>query len=394
MPTDLPNREPEDRPSAPSRKAISRSGADSGAYRLITIAGIPLRLHWTFLLLLVLALAVDGLSGATARRGLGAYNGVFMLLSVFGCVTLHEFGHALVARAYGVRTREIILLPFGGVASLETMPKPRQELWIALAGPAVNVAIAAVLYVLLRLFGQTVEIGVFYLNPKLSFFNQLLNINLTLVAFNLIPAFPMDGGRVLRSLLARTMEEDTATQIAATIGQGAAILLGIFGIMLPSWGLVFIAVMVYFGAGQEASAYRAKTLVTGHRVREAMMRDFRTLTVGQTLREAAQALLDGSQQDFPVVHGSEVVGMLSRSALLQGIAQEGPDTYVAGTMAREFATVGPDEDLESVMMYIQQTGPILVLADESYSVASLLGILTQENLLEFLMLTQLERRNS
>jgi predicted transcriptional regulator len=125
-----------------------------------------------------------------------------------------------------------------------------------------------------------------------------------------------------------------------------------------------------------------------------MMRDFRTLTVGQTLREAAQALLDGSQQDFPVVHGSEVVGMLSRSALLQGIAQEGPDTYVAGTMAREFATVGPDEDLESVMMYIQQTGPILVLADESYSVASLLGILTQENLLEFLMLTQLERRNS
>jgi Zn-dependent protease/predicted transcriptional regulator len=398
MPTELPEREnnplpPEDRerrddaprsgPEEPSPRRPASEPRDDGSIRIATVAGIPIRLHWTFLALLVW---LTFLSLGQGKTNLKSMLGVLFVVALFGCVLLHELGHALVAQRYGVRTRKIVLYPIGGVASLESLPRPRQELWIALSGPAVNLVIAALLYVGLRAAGQ--PIGSFNIGgAQPNFAANLLWANLWLAAFNLLPAFPMDGGRVLRALIARVTDEASATAIAARIGQGLAILLGLYGLFGPGGNflLVFIAVFVYLGAGQEASAYQTKALVTGHRVDEAMMREFHTLPVGTTLREAADTLLAGSQSDFPIVHGGEVLGVLSRSDLLRGMAQD-PDGYVAGVMQREFARARPDDSLESVLAQRQasQIGPILVMDGDA-----LHGMLTQENLLEFLMLTQI-----
>jgi Zn-dependent protease len=214
--------------------------------RLGSLFGIPVYLHFTFLLLLGFVgfrqLAQGGLSWAIA--------GVASVAAIFGCVLLHEFGHALAARRYGIRTRDVTLLPIGGVARLERMPEdPRQELVVALAGPAVNVGIALLLGGVLFITGGAVFGG--------SFIGQLLAINIALVLFNMLPAFPMDGGRVLRALLATRMNYSQATELAARVGRGMAFLLGIAGLF---WNpmLVLIAVFVWFSAGREAAFVRQK----------------------------------------------------------------------------------------------------------------------------------------
>lgn len=212
------------------------------SYRLGSLFGIPVYLHLTFLLLLG-GLGVISL----VQAGLGAALGTVLLVSaVFGSVVLHELGHALTARRFGIRTRDVTLLPIGGVASLERMPRdPRQELLIALAGPAVNVAIAGVLGIWVFLFGGW-------------FASRLLTINLALAIFNMLPAFPMDGGRVLRAVLARRIGHWPATEAAALIGRGLAIVLGIAGLFTNPM-LVLIAIFVWFGAGQEAAMVRSST---------------------------------------------------------------------------------------------------------------------------------------
>ncbi|MCS6774958.1 MAG: site-2 protease family protein [Chloroherpetonaceae bacterium] len=393
MPTELPTGTPPSGQSSEPRTERRRLTApntpeDNGAFRIATVAGIPIRLHWTFLVLLV-ALGFMGLRG-TGSEGVS----LLFVLALFCCVVLHELGHALTALRYGIKTRDIVLYPIGGVASLESLPGPRQELWIALAGPAVNVAIAGALYLFLNLTGQSLT---FQLEgPRPQFLANLFWINVMLAVFNMLPAFPMDGGRVLRSLLSYVTSEDNATMIAARIGQFIAVLMGLFGLATGRLGLIFIAIFVFIGAGQEAAAYRTKALVSGRQVREAMVREFRTLPVGATLREAADALLAGTQQDFPIVHGGEVVGLLSRSALLQGMAREGPHGYVAGSMLRDFPVVHPDDDLEAVLMDLRgmMGGSILVMADDTLREEALVGMLTQENLLEFLMLSQLQKHQA
>jgi Zn-dependent protease/predicted transcriptional regulator len=398
MPTDLPPQESNPPPGRPDSGETpparpSPPPPDGGAFRLVTVSGIPIRLHWTFLLLLAwLAFSSLGSNPKPGRPEQAPYMGLLFVIGIFACVVLHELGHALTAQRYGIRTRDIVLYPIGGVAALETVPRPRQELWIALAGPAVNLVIAGLLYVGLRLAGQPLT----PFNPVTGQSNLLANLlwaNLTLAVFNMLPAFPMDGGRVLRALIARFTSEVNATVIAARIGQALAILLGLLGLfVLGNWILVFVAIFVYIGAGQEASMFQTRALITGHRVREAMLREFHTLTVGSTLREAADVLLAGSQQDFPVVHGGEVVGVLSRSALLRGWATEGPDAYVAGVMERDFNWARPDDDLETILSQSQMTGPILVMEGDSRERGNLIGMVTQENLLEFLTLTQLKMR--
>ncbi len=356
----------------------------------MTVAGIPIRLHVTFLLLLAWLAFPSPASGPQSGSFVQRYAGLLFVIGLFVCVVLHELGHALTARMYGVRTRNIVLYPIGGVASLETLPRPRQELWIALAGPAVNLVLSGGLYALLRLTGMRL----YPFNPvdaPTHLLSNLMWANLTLAAFNMLPAFPMDGGRVLRALIARFTSEVDATAIAARIGQFLAIVMGVFG-LFNNLLLVFIAVFVYMGAGQEAAAFQTKALITGHRVREAMQREFHTLSVGNTLREAADVLLAGSQQDFPVLHSGEVIGVLSRSALLRGWTTDGPDAYVAGTMNRDFAWAKPDDELETVLAQTQMTWPILVLDGDSREESHLVGMLTQENLLEFLTLAQLRMR--
>jgi Zn-dependent protease len=221
--------------------------------RLGTFSGIPVNLHWTFLALLgFVALSQLVSTGSVAV----ALSGVLFVAAIFACVVLHEFGHALAARRYGIGTRDVTLLPIGGIARLDRMPRdPRQELWVALAGPAVNIAIAGLLGIWLFLTGPAAGVGTGLMGG--SFAARLLSVNIALVVFNMLPAFPMDGGRVLRALLAQRIGHLKATDVAAKIGRGVAVVFGIIGLL---WNpmLILIAFFVWFGAGQEAAMARRR----------------------------------------------------------------------------------------------------------------------------------------
>jgi Zn-dependent protease/predicted transcriptional regulator len=342
----------------------------------IRIFGVPVRLHFTFVLLVIFLVA------AGAQGGQSAINNAIYILALFTCVLLHELGHAAVSKRYGINTAEIVLYPIGGVARLEKSPKPKEELWIALAGPAVNLLIAAALAALLLPFGVAEAFASVRQPDDANLLARIAVMNIILAGFNMIPAFPMDGGRVLRSLMARWTSEDVATRRAAAAGRAVAIVMGIVAVVTFQFFLLFIAIFVYLGATQETAAVTGRTLTTGARVRSAMVTEFESLQHGNTIREAAARLLATSQQDFPIVLGQQVIGLLGRNALLRGMAVDGPDAYVAGIMERNFPRVHPDDQLEDVLPVMAETSCALVL-DEG---ERLVGLLTRENLSEYLML--------
>jgi len=332
-----------------------------------SVAGIRLQVHFTFLALLAW-MVVKGW-----RQG--DLSGVPFFLGLFGCVLLHELGHALMARRFGIKTSDITLLPIGGVARLERMPEdPRQELWVALAGPAVNVGIAAVLFAVLG--GQ--------LPPaeKLgagSLLERLLLANITLFFFNLLPAFPMDGGRVLRALLATRMPYTRATQTAATVGQVMAVLFGFVGFFANPL-LIFIALFVWIGAAQEASMAQMKSALGGIPVRAAMLTDFQVIKSGDGLDRAVDLILAGSQMDFPVLEGEAVVGVLTRDDLLQALARK-QDLAVGAIMRTDIVTVEANAMLAGALERRSEsacrTMPVL-------HGGRLVGLLTMDNVGEFL----------
>ena len=286
------------------------------SFKLGRILGIDVYIHFTFMLLL----GFVGLAHWLPERSLeAALTGMLFFAGLFVCVLLHEYGHALAARKYGIATRDITLLPIGGLARLERMPeKPLQELVVALAGPLVNVVIAGSLFVGLMLTGNWQPLSSLTTTSG-NLVERLLVVNVFLVLFNLLPAFPMDGGRVLRSLLAMRLEYARATRIAARIGQGMAALFGFAG-LFGNPMLLLIALFVWIGAGQEAAAVEMKSSFSGVRVREAMLTDFQTLSPTETVAEAARLLLAGSQQDFPVVENGRVVGVLTHVRLFGSLA--------------------------------------------------------------------------
>jgi Zn-dependent protease len=274
------------------------------SWRIGRLAGIGIYVHATFFLLILFILFVNWQQGKSLATALA---GVFFILVIFGCIVLHELGHALAARHYGIQTRDITLLPIGGLARLERMPDvPIQELWVALAGPAVNAVIAGVLLGFDLAAGIHPDLATFRWSGG-SFLNKLMVVNFWLLAFNLIPAFPMDGGRVLRALLARRMEYTRATHTAARVGQGIAYLFGLVGLFTDPF-LLFIALFVWMGAEQEAAMTQMHTSLGGIPVQRAMLTDFRTLQPDDPLTVATEHLLAGWQQDFPVVFGDHVLG--------------------------------------------------------------------------------------
>jgi Zn-dependent protease len=346
--------------------------------KLGKLLGIDVYLHFTFLLLL-------GFLGFYYWRAThnvdAALRGVAFIVALFGCVVLHELGHALMARRYGIQTRDITLLPIGGVARLEKMPeKPMQEFWVALAGPAVNVVIAGVLFVGLAVTGgftPVKELGV----SGGSFWQRLLMLNLFLVAFNLLPAFPMDGGRVLRAVLALRLGRRRATAIAANVGQGMAILFGIFGFFYNPF-LIFIAIFVYLGAQAEAGMVEMQSALAGLRVRDAMMTRFRTLAPQDTLDKAVTELLAGSQQDFPVVENDQPIGILRRNDLVKALSEGRRDDAVTAGMSRDCETVDEASSLQSAVesMRARQCATMPVLAG-----GRIVGLLTLEHVSEMIM---------
>jgi Zn-dependent protease len=318
----------------------------------------------------------------TGRSLAAAMQGVVFFVALFVCVLLHEYGHALMARRYGIPTKDITLLPIGGVARLERMPdKPGQELWVALAGPAVNVVIAGALALWLLVTDSWEPVSQLSTTQG-SFAERLLGVNLFLVLFNLLPAFPMDGGRVLRAFLAMRLDYARATRIAATIGQGMAFLLGFIGLFWNPF-LLFIALFVWIGASQEATAAEMKSSLAGVPVREAMLTEFRTLTPSATLTEATRLLLAGSQQDFPVIDGGRVVGILAHADLFQALRERGEHVAVADVMRRDFEAVQSEELLDAALAHVHaERGQVLPVMRQG----QLVGLLTAENLGEFFMI--------
>lgn len=355
--------------------------------RLGTFRGIPVRMHATFLLLLAWVGAVHWFRVGTVGAVAG---GVAFILLIFACVLLHEFGHALAAERFGIRTRDVTLLPIGGLARLERMPEePRQELWVALAGPAVNVAIAAVLVGWIVLVGQAVPVGGLSVTAG-PVAERLLAVNVILVVFNLVPAFPMDGGRVLRALLATRLDYARATQIAATLGQGSALVFGFLGLFADPL-LLFIALFVWIGAAQEASMVRTRTALRGVPVARVMLSDFRTLPATASVQEALELTLTGSQKDFPVVDGDRVVGVLRQRDLLAGLSREDRALRVSEVMQREFETLEPGDLLEAVVPRLTERECHTAPVTEG---GRLVGIFTMDNLGEFMAIrSALEERD-
>jgi CBS domain-containing protein len=248
----------------------------------------------------------------------------------------------------------------------------------------VNVLIAAAILGWLSLRGNMAPITELLKPSDANLGERIAFGNLVLAAFNLLPAYPMDGGRVLRGLLARWKTEEQATEIAARTGRMFAILMGLFGLLSSNFLLMFIALFVYLGAAQEGAAVRGRLLTTGYKVRAAMVTDFRTLPHGASIRDAGDLLLATSQHDFPVVYGDRVIGLLGRSALIRAMLQQGPDAYVSSAMDREFTRVSPEQDLSEAMPMVSGTGGCALVMEGD----QILGMLTAENLSEFLLLRQ------
>jgi Zn-dependent protease/predicted transcriptional regulator len=339
-------------------------------------ADIRVYVHITFALLLV------WLGFLYWTRGSGLFSmleGILFILLLFACVLLHEFGHALTARRYGIKTKDIILLPIGGIARLERMPEnPRHELWIALAGPAVNLVIASILFFWIQV-GQAFEPFQNFTLTTGSMTERLLGANLFLALFNMLPAFPMDGGRVLRALLAIRLDYSRATQYAAKIGQTMAFLFGILGFFANPF-LLFIAIFIWLGAAQEANMVQMKSTMSDIFVKDAMVSDFVTLNPSDPLKRAVELTLNTSQRDFPVVEDGKIKGILIQPILFNVLQQRDQETSVDEVMIKDFASVNSLDKLETAFIKLKscncQTLPVL-------RGGQLIGLLTTENVEEF-----------
>lgn len=351
---------------------------DSWSLKIATISGIPIYLHPTFLVLLAFVLISDWARGHDLAA---AVSGMLFVIAIFGTVVLHELGHALVAKRYGIRTRDITLLPIGGIARLERMPEiPRQELWVALAGPAVNIGLALAALLISVIVTGAAGINVLDVFGE-SLLGRFASTNLWLAGFNLIPAFPMDGGRALRALLAERTDYLRATRIAARLGQGLALLFGFIGLFSNPF-LIFIALFVWMGATGETAAVEMRSVLGGIPVTLAMMTEFQSLDASEPLQRALDLTLAGSQRDFPVLADGRLVGVLARDGLVDALRQQSLETPVKEVMTRTFASADWRELLEPAVRRLdgQACQMLLVIRDHK-----VVGIVTPDNVGEFVM---------
>ncbi len=364
------------------------------SFQIARIRGISIKVHISFFLILILGAVQWG--GMTGTIG-GALYGVVLMILLFTCVTLHELGHSLVAVHFGIPVREITLLPLGGVSLITRNPdKPIQEMLIAIAGPLVNVVIAAILFVALGGFG-----GVDLLNGRGLLLNMgkpsltsmllwLLAANVSLVVFNLIPAFPLDGGRFMRALLAMPLGYRRATRIASIVGQVIALGIGIFGLVDGNFILILIAVFVFFGAGQETATADSKTVLTTRRVGDAYNKNALTLVVGDRVSKVVDYLLTSHQPNFAVMQGSNLLGIVTRDDVLRALATSTIDLYATEIMERDVLKVESSKTLQDVSETMAQNGKRVVAVYDNSNYLGLVGI---EDISEaFTILAFLERQ--
>jgi Zn-dependent protease/CBS domain-containing protein len=348
------------------------------SFKVARIGGIEVRIHVTFFLVLA------GLASFYGAQG-GIFAGLTVLilfLLIFLCVLLHEFGHAFAAKAYGIQTVDITLLPIGGVARMERMPeKPVQELVVAIAGPLVNVVIASALGIALAVKGNLDFHELWHPTNALSL---LLYVNAMMVFFNLIPAFPLDGGRVLRALLAMKFSYARATQIASTVGQALALLMGAWAFSKGMFLLSVIAIFIYMAAENEALFVQMRFATSGIPVSSAMVTRFDTLNHHATLDQAIDALLGTSQHEFPVLDDNGgFAGLLTKHDLLVALRKAGPEMPVRDVMITGLPALLPHMSLEQAYSMTKEAKvTALPVLDNG---GQLVGLFTIENVSELIM---------
>jgi Zn-dependent protease/predicted transcriptional regulator len=326
------------------------------SFRIGRIAGIDLKLHVTFAL--ILALGAAQWAGPHGARG--AAFGVLLVSLLFVCVVLHELGHALMARRFGIATHAIVLLPIGGIAQLARSPdQPRHELWIAVAGPAVNLVIAGALLLVTYSTGLAglpeESLSALLSQPSpTALLLWLLGSNVTMALFNLLPALPMDGGRILRAVLSMRLGAARATPLAATVAQVLALGLGALALVGGQLMLAFIAAFVFFGAAQERFAAQAQQQLSTLYVGEAYNRHALTLAPGDRLPRLVEYLLTTQQQEFAVLLGGQLLGVVTRGRVLEALQNEPDAAYVAGLMERNVPRLDETTSLEEAHRLLSQ----------------------------------------
>jgi Zn-dependent protease/CBS domain-containing protein len=347
--------------------------------------GIKVFIHWTFWILIIWIFLLHFGAGRDIRQG---FLGALFVLSLFLCVVLHEFGHALTAKRFGIVTRDITLYPIGGISSFESLPqKPGQELLVGIAGPLVNVVIALILWVYLAATGQLPDLSAISNTEdmfQVPFLWNLFSANIILAIFNLIPAFPMDGGRVFRSLLSFFTDRVTATRVAAGIGQFLAIVFVFLGFFYNFW-LVFIGLFIYIGAGGEASFERTKAALSGLKVRDAVMNRFSLLAPNDSLGKAVELLLNGQETEFIVSDPYKPIGVLTKDEIIKGLSEKGRDAPVSEFMRSEFLVVRPDVRLADFLQTVMEKGQSVALVMDG---DQLLGLIDRENIEEKILIQE------
>lgn len=356
----------------------------SWSLKIVRLFGINVYIHWTFLILLGwIFMSSIGAGQSTSE----ALISIGFVLALFACVVFHEYGHALTARRFGVPTRSITLLPIGGVASLEKMPeKPKEELLVAIAGPAVNVIIALLIFGYMQLAGITIPTSQLEDPSQLSlsemFIPNLLFVNVILVLFNMIPAFPMDGGRVLRALLSMRMDRSQATEVAAKIGQFLAIGFVFLGFMYDFW-LIFIGLFIFLGASGESNYETTRYLLADLTVRDVLMHQFTPMHAWDNINKAVDTLLDSQEKEFVVTEDNNILGTISRDDILRGLKELGGEARLKRIVNTNWIELHPDMELNEAYTRMQQERlTICPVYDEN---DELMGILNQENILEAVM---------
>lgn len=345
------------------------------------ILGIRVQIHWTFLILIAWIVFSNLSAGNTTEQTLWA---VLFVLAIFLCVTLHEFGHALAARRYGIETQDITLLPIGGLARLTSMPeKPAEELVVALAGPAVNIVISLLIYPFLHISESSIAAVNLRAVDSESFLFSLMAVNLWLAVFNMIPAFPMDGGRVLRALLSFRMERAAATRIAAGVGQFLAIGFVILGFFGGNPFLIFIGFFIFLGAQSEAEFAQTKSALQGYRLADVVMRDFSTLQTHDPIHAAVELLLNGQSRNFLVLDGNLPVGTLSRDEIVRALSQHGTAVPVGNVMNTDVQYLPAEMPLEEAWQRMQQYRVEFAPVMRGQHLA---GVVDVENIAEFMMI--------
>ncbi|MDI1305066.1 MAG: site-2 protease family protein [bacterium] len=357
-----------------------------GSFKLGKVAGIGIFIHWTFSLLILFIIFMNYKSGQNTTQIIWS---VVFILCIFITVLLHELGHALAAKNYNIKTKDITLLPIGGLARLERIPeKPLEELIVAFAGPLVNIALAFITAFFISIPDNTDKLMTELSNGvnANNFFLNFFLVNFWLAIFNLIPAFPMDGGRVLRALLSFKLPRNVATRIAARIGQFLAMAFIILGFFTSPF-LIFIGIFVIIGAQIEADYTESKFMLKGFKVQDVVMKDYQTIDADEKIKKAVELLLDSQNKNFLITENNIPVGTLNRDQIIMALSKKGDDEFIYNVMDRNLIILENNSLLENVFELIQQNKSTLMLVMENNQ---LIGTLDIENLLEFILINEVK----